>query len=150
MGHFSAHSGVVTHICTCGNSAPRPMAQLHKSGKCRKCKDEVPAPTNAIAVDTKTFDKIVKFSKVPVFVDFWASWCGPCKKVAPDVERLAESNAGAALVLKVDTEANPLLSQRFNVRSIPMFMVFVRGKPVDQKVGAIGSGEMQAFLRSHM
>lgn len=147
MGRFSGRNGQVTYTCDCGRDGPRPLAQLHKAGKCPGCKAPVPAPNAPIAVDTKTFDKILTMAKVPVFVDFWASWCGPCKQVAPEVATVAANVAGETLVLKVDTEANPTLSQRYDVRSIPMFAVFVRGKPVDQRAGAIRAGEMQAWLR---
>ncbi len=150
MGRFSGTNGSVSYTCECGKSGPRPLAQLHKAGKCSGCKTPIPAPASPISVDTKTFDKLLKMSKVPVFVDFWASWCGPCKQVAPEVARVAENVAGETLVLKVDTEANPTLSQRYNVRSIPMFMVFKRGKPVDQRAGAISAGEMQAWLRTSL
>lgn len=149
MGRFRGSNGQVSYTCECGQASPRPMAQLHKAGKCAGCKAPIPAPTSPIAVDTKTFDKILKMSKVPVFVDFWATWCGPCKQVAPEVDRVAEKTAGETLVLKVDTEANPTLSQRYNVRSIPMFAIFKRGKPVDQRVGAMRAGEMQAWLRAN-
>jgi thioredoxin len=82
-----------------------------------------------------TFEELVLHSDKPVVVDFWAAWCGPCKMVAPEMERLAEKYAGSVEVVKVDVDANPALSQAFNILSIPTIAFF---KPGSQPQGVVG------------
>jgi thioredoxin 2 len=79
-------------------------------------------------------------------VDFWASWCGPCKMAAPEVQQLAREMEGRALVLKVDTEAHPALAARFGVQSIPNFVVLRDGKAVFQRAGLALRAEMRRWL----
>ena len=146
MSSWEGAKGAINFTCECGKRLQRPLAQLQKAGKCSKCKAEVPPPASAINVDQKTFEKLLKMSKVPLFVDFWASWCAPCKKMAPDVERLAAATSGRALVLKVNTEENPVLSARYNIQSIPNFMIFKGGEPIDQKAGAMDGGWMMDWF----
>lgn len=147
MGQLSAAKGAVTHACECGKKNGLPLAQLHKDLKCGKCKTVLGPPSAPMAVDKNTFDKIVKFAKVPVFVDFWAAWCGPCKQAAPEVDRLAQVAAGTVIVLKVDTEAEPELAARYAVKSIPNFMIFSGGKLVDQRMGMMPAAQMRSWLR---
>jgi thioredoxin 2 len=87
-------------------------------------------------VDAAQFADVVSNSQVPVFVDFWATWCGPCRMVAPEVKKLAARVAGKAVVLKVDTERLPEVAGRFGIQSIPTFIVFKGGKPVVRESGA--------------
>jgi thioredoxin 2 len=101
-----------------------------------------------LQVDAALFDEIVKTSRVPILVDFWAEWCGPCHAAAPEVARTAKDMAGQALVLKVDTDKHQQLAARYNVRGIPNFAIFSAGKLVKQQAGVVGHDVMEGWLRS--
>jgi thioredoxin 1 len=97
-----------------------------------------------------TFDETVGGSSEPVLVDFWAEWCGPCKMVAPILDEIAVEQAGKLTVAKLDVDANPDVTMRFGVMSIPTLILFVDGEPKKKIVGAKGKGqlleELSAFL----
>ena len=102
--------------------------------------------TNSIQQVTDTdFDSVVNGGK-PVFVDFWAPWCGPCRLIGPIVEELAPSYEGKAVIAKMNVDDNPMIAQRFGVTSIPTLMMFKGGKMVDRMVGAAPKGALQAFI----
>ena len=123
-----------------------PTRHLAHTGRCGACKSPLPPLSEPLEVDEATFDDIVAHAAVPVLVDFWATWCGPCRMVAPEVKKAAERLAGKALVLKVDTDQNPALSSRFAVQSIPSFAVFSGGRRVSQQAGAMGQDRLVALV----
>ena len=139
----------VIRTCTHCQQKNRVTAKhLADTGKCGACKAALPPVAEPLAADGELFDDIVQHATVPVLVDFWASWCGPCKAAAPEVARTAAAMAGKALVLKVDTEANPQLSARFQVRGIPNFVVLSKGRTVFQQAGLVNHAQMEEWLRA--
>src|SRR5215475_12940234 len=132
---------LVCKACSAKNRVP--ARHLADTGRCGKCKAALPPADEPLNVDTAEFDEIVRESKVPVLADFWAAWCGPCRLAAPEVAQTAADMAGKAVVLKVDTEANPQLSARFQIRGIPNFVVMAGGKMVMQQAGLVGHDVME-------
>ncbi|HLH02273.1 MAG TPA: thioredoxin TrxC [Bryobacteraceae bacterium] len=142
------HYPVVTACPQCGAQNRIPAKHLADRGKCGACKSALNPVGEPVEVDASAFEEIVREARVPVLVDFWAAWCGPCRMAAPEIEALAREMAGQALVLKVDTEREPALSARYRVASIPNFLVFRNGRPVFQQPGLVGRAQMRSWLES--
>src|SRR5512142_2877761 len=104
----------------------------------------------AIQVTDATFEKEVLGSEVPVLVDYWAEWCGPCKMIGPLVEDTAVSFAGRLKVAKLNIDENQKSPNQYHVRSIPTLMLFKAGQPVATKVGALSKAQLAAFIEEHL
>ena len=108
------------------------------------------AGPNTLAFTDATFDQEVLQSEVPVLVDFWAEWCGPCRQIGPTIDALATEYAGKAKIGKVDVDANGTTAMRYNVMSIPTLLVFKGGKVVEQRVGSAGKSDIQKMIDAHV
>jgi thioredoxin len=103
-----------------------------------------------VELDAAGFAALAGRTDLPVVVDFWAPWCGPCRIIGPIVEELAPNYNGKAVIGKVNVDDNPMIAQRFGVTSIPTLMMFKEGKLVDRAVGAMPKGELQKFIERNL
>jgi thioredoxin 1 len=103
---------------------------------------------NPMVITDANFEQEVEKSEVPVLLDFWAVWCGPCKAIAPHVEKIAEEYEGKAKVGKLDVDNNPGVATKFGIRSIPTILIFKDGNVVDQIVGAVSKDVISSKLSS--
>jgi thioredoxin 2 len=120
------------------------MERAGDAAKCGRCKRALPQPDAPVSVETAAdFEALVRHSTLPVLVDFWAPWCGPCRAVAPELEKLARARAGNAIIAKLNTDAVPDVAQRFRIQSIPTMIRFDRGQETRRVSGAMGAAQIQ-------
>ncbi len=108
------------------------------------------AGPNTLTITDSSFDSDVLNSDVPVLVDFWAAWCGPCRMMEPTIDAIATDYAGKAKVGKLNVDENGGVAMRYNIRGIPTLLLFKGGQVVEQRVGAVGKSEVQKMLDNHV
>lgn len=131
---------------SCGKPNRIPASHLSDMGRCGECKAPLLPIAEPLEVNEEQFQEVTRESKVPILVDFWAGWCGPCRLAAPHVAQTARNLAGRAIVLKVDTERFPQLAAQYNVRGIPNFAVFSQGRLQFQQAGLVDANTMESWL----
>ena len=143
--------GVLVACASCGKTNRIRYSSLGASTRCANCHVALSPPAEPVEVlDAAAFDALISGSSLPVVVDFWAAWCGPCRMMAPELEKVAKEAAGQWLVVKVDTEAVPELGERFRIRSIPTLALFRGGREVNRLAGARPAADIRMFVSSHL
>ncbi len=140
-------SGVIVTCASCGRSNRLAFEMLAKPARCGRCKAALSTPVSPIEIeDAAAFDAAVARSALPLVVDFWAPWCGPCRMVAPELERVARATAGRYLVVKINTEVHQELGARFRIQSIPTLAVMAGGREIERTAGVRPASEIEAFV----
>jgi thioredoxin 2 len=139
--------GLIVACPSCGQKNRLTYERLADPVRCARCKTSIPLPASPIDIQsTADFDRLVGSASLPIIVDYWAPWCGPCRMVGPELQKVAARQAGRVLVIKVNTDELSDLGQRFGIKSIPTMAVFSGGKEVARSSGARPAADIEAFL----
>jgi thioredoxin 2 len=139
--------GLIVACPSCGQKNRLTYERLADPVRCARCKTSIPPPASPIDIhSTADFDRLVGSASLPIVVDYWAPWCGPCRMVGPELQKVAARQAGRVLVIKVNTDELSDLGQRFGIKSIPTMAVFSGGKEVARSSGARPAADIEAFL----
>lgn len=133
--------------CLAVNSVPE--ERLAEQPKCGKCKEPV-LTMDVTDVNAQQFQKLVTRTELPVVVDFWAPWCGPCQSMAPVFSQVAKANYGKAVFIKVNTEDQQQLAGQFGIRSIPTLKIFKKGVVAADIAGALPQAQLQAWVQQNL
>jgi thioredoxin 2 len=139
--------GIVVACGKCGQKNRLIYERLADEVRCGECKEPLAVPAAPMELGSAAdFDRLVARSSIPVLVDYWAPWCGPCRMVAPELQKVAARQAGKVLVVKVNTDELSDVGQRFNIRSIPTLAIFAGGKELGRSAGARPAEEIETFV----
>lgn len=138
---------VVCPHCLSVNNIPK--KDSYKKSNCGKCKNSL-LETKPLELSDKTFDEVLVNSDIPVIVDFWAPWCGPCKMMGPNFEKAATKFPLKTLFSKVNTETEQILGTRFGIRSIPTLIIFKEGKEIHRVSGALDEANLTSLVNSFL
>ncbi len=147
MTDMTGKRAAIVPCASCGTMNRVDLARVDAVAKCGSCRAVVVLDAPITLTDA-TFDTVVNGSSVPVIVDFYADWCGPCKQMAPVFGELARRQRGQSIVAKVDTDRSPVVASRFGIRSIPTIAVLRNGKEVARQVGAASMAALEQLLRA--
>ena len=129
----------------CGRVNAVDLSRIEDRPRCGECGRPLHLD-RPVKVSDADFDRVISGSEMPVLVDFYADWCGPCRMMAPTIDELAADRAGRVLVAKLDTDRNPATAGRFGIRGIPTTIVFRKGREAARRTGAIGRQDLEALL----